>query len=75
MTGDYIFDPLQSYDLGYTLNVYAGYLSTSFNLFNWLDLKPGLRYEYSDISIEYSGASVPSYGTLVTSLLLSHNLN
>jgi outer membrane receptor protein involved in Fe transport len=75
MNGDYIFDPLQSYDLGYTLNVYAGYLSTSFNLFNWLDLKPGLRYEYSDISIEYSGASVPSYGTLVPSLLLSHNFN
>jgi outer membrane receptor protein involved in Fe transport len=74
-SGEYVFDPLQSYDLRYTLNIYAAYLSTSLKLFNWLDIKPGLRYEYSDISIDYSGASVPSYGTLVPSLLLSHDLN
>ena len=74
-TGEYFFDPLQSYDLLYTLNVYAAYLSTSLKLLNWLDIKPGLRYEYSDISIDYSGASVPSYGTFVPSLLLSHNFN
>jgi ferric enterobactin receptor len=71
--GAFIFDPLQSYDLGYTLNVYAAYLSTGFRLFNWLDFKPGIRYEYSDISIDYPGASVSSYGTLVPSVLLSHN--
>jgi ferric enterobactin receptor len=72
-TGTYVFDPLQSYDLGYTLNIYAAYLSASFRLFNWLDLKPGGRYEYSDVSIDYPGATVPSYGTLVPSILLSHN--
>jgi ferric enterobactin receptor len=72
-SGTYILDPLQSYDLGYTLNIYAAYLTASFRIFNWLDVKPGGRYEYSDISIDYPGASVPSYGTLVPSLLLSHN--
>lgn len=71
-TGAYVFDPLQSYNLGYSLDVYAAYLSASFRLFNWLDVKPGARYEYSDISIDYPGASVPSYGTLVPSLLISH---
>ena len=74
-TGEYVFDPLQSYDLGYTINVYAAYLSTSLKLFNWLDIKPGARYEYSDITIDYSGESVPSYGTLVPSLLLSHSFD
>ncbi len=73
LTREYVFDPLQSYDLGYTLYVYAAYLSVSFRLFNWLDIKPGARYEYSDIGIDYSGASVPSYGTIVPSLLLSHS--
>jgi ferric enterobactin receptor len=72
-SGTYVFDPLQSYDLGYTLNIYAAYVTASFRIFNWLDVKPGARYEYSDISIDYPGASVPSYGTLVPSLLLSHN--
>lgn len=71
----YTFDPLQSYNLGYKLNVYAGYVSAGFSLFKWLDIKPGARYEYSDISIDYPGASVPSYGTLVPSILLSHNFS
>jgi outer membrane receptor protein involved in Fe transport len=74
-TGEYLFDPLQSYNLGYTINIYAAYLSTSFNLFKWLDAKTGARYEYSDISIDYSGASIPSYGTLVPTLLLSHSFS
>lgn len=73
--GDYVFDPLQSYELGYSLNVYAAYISAGFRVLNWLDIKPGARYEYSDISIDYPGASVPSYGTLVPSVLLSHNFN
>lgn len=73
MEGGYVFDPLQSYELGYRLNVYAAYLSAGFRLFNWLDFKPGARYEYSDISIDYPGASVPSYGTLVPTILFSHS--
>jgi outer membrane receptor protein involved in Fe transport len=74
LSGEYVFDPVQSYNLKYSLDIYAAYLSASFRLFNWLDFKPGARYEYSDIGIDYPGASVPSYGTLVPSLLLSHNL-
>jgi outer membrane receptor protein involved in Fe transport len=71
--GEYIFDPLQSYNFRYSLDIFAAYVSTNFKLFNWLDLKPGVRYEYSDIGISYPGASVPSYGTLVPSILLAHS--
>ncbi len=74
LTGVFVFDPLQSYSLGYTLDVYAAYVSAGFKLFNWLDIKPGARYEYSDIKIDFPGASVPSYGTLVPSVLLSRSL-
>lgn len=70
---DYVFDPLQSYDLGYSLDIYAAYFSVGFKFLKWLDVKPGIRYEYSDISIDFQGASVPSYGTAVPSLLLSHS--
>lgn len=73
VSNTYVFDPLQSYDLGYTLNVYAAYLSVGFRIFDLLDIKPGARYEYSDISIDFPGASVPSYGTLVPSMLVSYN--
>lgn len=73
LSGDYIFDPLQSYDLGYNLNIYAGYISAGYRLFNWLDVKSGARYEYSDVSVDFPGASVPSYGTIVPSLFFSHN--
>jgi len=73
LTGEFIFDPLQSYDLGYTLDIYAAYLSFSFSMFKWLDLKTGSRYEYSDVGIDYADASVPSYGTFVPSIALSHN--
>jgi outer membrane receptor protein involved in Fe transport len=70
---DYVFDPLQSYNLGYSLDIYAAYFSVGFKFLKWLDVKPGIRYEYSDISIDFPGSSVPSYGTIVPSLLLSHS--
>lgn len=72
-SGQFVFDPVQSYHLGYNLDIYAAYLSFGFRLFKWLDLKAGARYEYSGISISYPGASVPSYGTFVPSIVLSHS--
>jgi len=72
---DYISDPLQSYNLKYNLKIYAGYFSSDFRLFNFLDLKPGLRYEYTDVGIDFPNTSIPSYGTFVPSLVLSHSFN
>src|SRR5664280_684497 len=43
----YVSDALQSYHLNYKMRVYAGYLSTSFKLSDWLNVKAGARYEYT----------------------------
>jgi ferric enterobactin receptor len=74
-SNEYISDALQSYHLNYTMNVYAGYLSTNFKLFNYMNLKVGSRYEYTDIKIDFPNTSIPSYGTLVPSVILSHDIS
>jgi ferric enterobactin receptor len=71
----FIPDPLQSYQFKYTMRVYAGYLSGTFKLFNYLDLKAGARYEYTDVSIYSANSTIPPYGTFVPSVVLSHNFN
>ncbi len=71
----YVSDTLQSYRLNYKMKVYAGYLSGTFKLFNWLNLKAGARYEYTDVSIDSPNTSIPSYGTLVPTVVLSHDFN
>jgi ferric enterobactin receptor len=68
-------DALQSYQLNYTMKVYAGYLSTSFPVFHYINVKAGARYEYTDVSIDFPNTTIPAYGTLVPSIVLSHNLN
>ena len=74
--GDYIMDPAQSYDLNYKRNVYAGYLTGTFSLFHFLDLKPGARVEYTETRIIYLNTpevDIPSYTTFVPSLIISHS--
>ncbi|PSK90414.1 TonB-dependent receptor domain-containing protein [Taibaiella chishuiensis] len=73
--GNYIDDPVQSYNLHYKMNIYAGYLSATLSLFNYVDLKAGLRIEHTDISMDYRDTRVPSYNTYVPSLILSHKLD
>jgi ferric enterobactin receptor len=48
----FVADPLQSYNSKYNLNVYAGYLSADFKLFHYLDVKSGVRYEYTTITLD-----------------------
>jgi ferric enterobactin receptor len=72
---EYMADALQSYHLNYTVRVYAGYLSGTFKLFNYLNVKTGVRYEYTDVSIDFPNTSIPAYGTLVPSIVLSHDFN
>jgi ferric enterobactin receptor len=71
----FVYDNLQSYNLNYNMRVYAGYLSASFPLFNFLKVKTGARYEYTDVNIDLTNASIPSYGTFVPSVILSHDFN
>ena len=70
---EYTIDPLQSYNLKYLKMIYAGYFTTNFKLLRFLDLKPGLRYEYTFADIKFPNTSVPSYGTLVPSIVVSHD--
>jgi ferric enterobactin receptor len=71
----FISDPLQSYQFNYTMRVYAAYISGTFKLFNYLDLKAGARYEYTDISVDSKYNTVPSYDTLVPSIVFSHDFS
>lgn len=74
--GNYIPDYPQYYTLNYSRNIYAAYITGTFSLFNFLDVKPGVRYEHTDTWISYAempGSSIPSYNTFVPSLVLSHN--
>jgi ferric enterobactin receptor len=69
---EFIPDPLQSYDLTYNMNIYAGYFSASFRLFNYLDIKSGVRYEYTNVKVGNTNTVVPSYGNIVPSIVFSH---
>lgn len=74
-TEQYTGDPLQSYHLKYNMKVYAGYLSTSFKLFSYLDIKSGLRYEFTNVTIDYPNTTIPSYGVFVPTVVFSHNFD
>jgi ferric enterobactin receptor len=72
---EFINDTLQSYHLNYKMRVYAGYLSSTFKLFNYLNVKAGIRYEYTNVKIDFPNTTVPPYGTIVPSIVLSHDFN
>ena len=72
----YTFDPHQSYSFNYDFKIFAYYLSTSFSAFHhFLDVKGGLRYEYTIPGTNYPNANIPSYGIFAPSFVLSHKLN
>ena len=71
----FISDALQSYSLNYKMKVYAGYLSTTFKLLDWLNIKAGGRYEYTTVGINSPNTIIPAYGTLVPSVVLSHDID
>lgn len=75
-SGIYLYDTRQSYMLDYKRNVYALYSSVSFGMFDFLNIKSGLRYERTETKVDYSNAhnvTIPGYNTLVPSLYISHN--
>ena len=76
VANDYFPDMSQSYSLKYGRNIYAAYLSGSFSLFHWLDVKLGLRYEFTQTKIVYANnpnVEIPDYNTIAPSLILSHS--
>jgi len=74
--GGYSFNPKQSYTFNYSQKVFAYYLSTTFSLFNkFFDGKAGLREEYTTSNTDYPNTTIPSYGILAPSFVLSHKLD
>ena len=76
-TDNFIYDPSQSYTLTYNRQIYAAYVSGTFSLFHFLDVKAGGRYEYTNTQIGYSSlstVSVPNYNTFAPSITLLHKL-
>ena len=74
--GSYINNANQSYGFNYKRQIYAGYLSVSTSLFkSFLDVKAGLRDEYTNTSADFPGVVIPGYNTLVPSATLSHKLS
>ncbi|HEY2581305.1 MAG TPA: TonB-dependent receptor [Mucilaginibacter sp.] len=74
--GNYSFNPNQSYTFNYGSKIFAYYLSTSFSAFhNFLDVKGGLRYEYTTITTDYPNTNIPSYGIFAPSFVFSHKLS
>jgi outer membrane receptor protein involved in Fe transport len=77
LTQDYVYNSYQSNVLNYASNVYAAYVSGGFNVFNYLNVRAGLRYERTENKASFSNAdnvSIPSYNTLAPSLLASKDL-
>jgi ferric enterobactin receptor len=73
-TSQFIPDPRQSYQLNYSMKIYAGYLSTTFSVFRFLNVKAGARFEHTDVKIDFPNTFIPSYNNLVPSLIFSHNM-
>ena len=67
----------QTYGFNYDRKIYAGYLSTTFSLFNdFIGGMAGLRDEYTTTSANFPGAQqIPSYNVLAPSVVLSHKID
>ena len=74
-SGIFDYNPSQSSSVYYSSDVYAAYISANFRLFNLLDLKPGIRDEYTSISADFSNAgkvNIQPYNTIIPSMVVSH---
>ncbi|PAW93247.1 hypothetical protein CKK33_06935 [Mucilaginibacter sp. MD40] len=74
--GSYVNNAGQSFAFNYKRNIYAVYAAASTSLFkNFLDVKVGLRNEYTKTSADFPGTVIPDYNTLAPSAVLSHKIN
>lgn len=73
--GAFVPNPFQTYSFSYNRKIFAYYLSSSFSLFNFIDGKAGLRYEYTTSTSDFPNTVIPSYGILAPSFVLSHKLD
>ena len=74
---DWVPNANQTYGFNYDRKIYAGYLSSTFSVFNgFINGMAGLRDEYTTTSANFPGAQpVPSYNKLIPSITLTHKLD
>lgn len=75
-SSEYVPNPSQSNRLDYKRNIYAYYLSGTYKLWNWLDVKSGLRYERTISDANYSqvgNININPYNTFAPSVVIAHN--
>ena len=71
----YVPNADQSYSFNYKRSIFAYYLSSSFSLFkDFIDGKAGLRYEHTSSTSDFPNTTIPSYGILAPTFVLSHKL-
>ncbi len=66
----------QTNNLNYNRNIYAAYVSGTYKLFKYVDVKSGLRYErtLSDASYSQTGnINIQPYNTFAPSVVIAHN--
>jgi ferric enterobactin receptor len=76
LSNNYDFNSAQSSVADYKRDVNAGYLSATFKLFELLDIKTGIRDEYTTTKANFSDAgtvNVKPYNTIVPSIVISHS--
>lgn len=74
--GSYLNNQGQTYSFKYRRNIYAGYFSSSFTLFNdFLVGKAGLRFERTNTTADFVGVSIPDYNTYAPSFSMQHKFS
>jgi outer membrane receptor protein involved in Fe transport len=80
-TDSFVLDPTQlANNFNYRQNVASGYATYTIGLPKGFTLKPGVRYEYTTITAEFSqgpdkSPNIPNYGVLVPSVNLSRKFD
>lgn len=75
ISNDYTLNSAQSNSLQYNRNIYGAYASGTFKLFNYLDVKAGCRYEYTETQANFSttgDVKITPYSSIIPSAAISH---
>jgi ferric enterobactin receptor len=73
---NYSYSSMQSSALTYNRNIYAYFASLTFKLFNFLDVKAGCRYEYTDTKASFANinaVNIQPYSSVIPSGVISHS--
>ncbi|MDP9076575.1 MAG: TonB-dependent receptor family protein [Bacteroidota bacterium] len=74
-SGFFVNNAGQSYGFNFRRNIYAGYISASFSLFNdFFNGKTGIRFEHTNTRSDLVGVHIPGDNIWAPNLLIQHKL-